>query len=117
MRLLLTLLLAVLIPFNAAFAAATAICDAGEKNTSHGWHMGHHEHEHGHDANVTQDNTQPVDETHHTHAHPCFSLLFPALTKHEVPSGDEVQHPVASGALVSVPPSRLERPPRIASVA
>lgn len=91
MRLLLTLLLTLLIPFNAAFAATSGICDALEGKGQHGSHPGHHSHEHGDDASnelaaATGGVSEPTghsEDHHHFHAHALFAVMLstpPGLT-------------------------------------
>ena len=106
MRLLLTLLLTLLIPFNAAFAATSGICDALEGKGQHGSHPGHHSHEHGDDASnelaaATGGVSEPTghsEDHHHFHAHALFAPARPRARD-----------------FVSVLPARLERPPRTVS--
>ncbi|MDO8958611.1 MAG: hypothetical protein Q7U85_02635 [Rhodocyclaceae bacterium] len=124
MRFFLPLLLAVLIPFNAAFAAVTAL--------QHAAHPDHHVHvlDHAHDddrvGNVGQhnvgqdsavDSTQQASDHHHAHVHPVFSLLLPALGGLNLPIVTGAQPPRSAETFSSALPSRLERPPRAASVA
>jgi hypothetical protein len=123
MRLLLTLLLTLLIPFNAAFAATSGICDALEGKGQHGSHPGHHSHEHGDDASnelaaATGGVSEPTghsEDHHHFHAHALFAVMLstpPGLTP--PPTSTAPARPLARD-FVSVLPARLERPPRTVS--
>lgn len=112
MRLFLTLLLAIAIPFNAAFAAAAALCDTEASHATHSWHMGHHDHGHDHGSSGNSKDTQSTGDGHHTHAHPTFSSVLSVSLDYKVMAGNDVRHAEPVGGLVSAPPSRLERPPR-----
>lgn len=119
MRFFLTILLAVLIPFNAAFAAVTAL--------QHAVHPDHHVHllDHAHDCEVTVGNVgqdgvadpaEQANDHHHSHVHPVFSLILPTAAGLDLLIVTGAQPPRSAETFSSALPSRLERPPRAASV-
>jgi hypothetical protein len=117
MRYLLPLLLALLIPFNAAFAAGVGICDVLEGHAPHGEHLGHHAHTHDHDHGGTTNDEVPLPGDHfHPHAHPTFSSLLPTLADIAFPAGASVLPAWPTDRYRSAIPTRLERPPRTAPV-
>ncbi|MBI4997919.1 MAG: hypothetical protein HZA64_15095 [Rhodocyclales bacterium] len=116
MRRLLLVLLAIVLPFNAAFAAATAMCGVVE----HDEHLGHHVHVHHHEHDGDHDGDDPVqhaDDHQHSHSHPVFSSMLPALVGLDLPLAAGSLQPSPAKTFTSAPLSRLERPPRAASVA
>ncbi|MDP1653186.1 MAG: hypothetical protein Q8L56_10745 [Rhodocyclaceae bacterium] len=119
MRFLIALLLAIAIPFNAAYAAGAGVCDVLEGQARHGEHLGHHshahDHEHGEVANT--DPAQPGSDHNHSHAHPLLSWMLPAQVGIHLPVGVSAAPPLPAKRFVSATPARLERPPRAASVA
>ncbi|MBI5899531.1 MAG: hypothetical protein HZB40_09930 [Rhodocyclales bacterium] len=119
MRFLCALLLAIAIPFNAAFAAAAGVCDALENAPLHGAHFGHHghAHDHDHDAPATPDPAQPGSDHNHSHVHPLFSPMPPAAIVIHRPIAAGVAPPLPDDAYVSALSHRLDRPPRPAPVA
>jgi|GEM_PF-2900432 len=119
MRFFLPILLAVLIPFNAAFAAVTAL--------QHAAHPDHHVHVLLHDhagddtaGNVGQDGVadpaEQASDHHHSHVHPVFSLILPTAAGLNLPIVTGVEPPCSAETFSSAFLSRLERPPRAASV-
>ncbi|MBI4741152.1 MAG: hypothetical protein HY777_06305 [Betaproteobacteria bacterium] len=129
MRLFLTLLLAVAIPFNAAFAVAAGWCDELQHAAHPGHHVHVHDHEHGNDSNdsgraagdVGQDGSagskQKADGHHHSHVHPVFSTMLPAPVGLNLPVAPDAPLAPAAETFISAIPPRLERPPRSAPVA
>lgn len=128
MRLILTLLLVVAIPFNAAFAAAAAWCDELQHATHPGHHVHVHDHEHGNDSDrdsaagdVVQDggagSKQKAGGHHHSHVHPVFSTMLPAPVGLNLPVAPGAPLALAAENFISAIPPRLERPPRSAPVA
>lgn len=119
MRFLFTLLLALAIPFNAAFAAAAGVCDVMEGQAQHGTHLGHHSHahDHAHDETTNTDSDPSGSDHNHSHAHPLFSWMLPTPVgiNLPLPLGTAVPHPAKR--FVSATPSRRERPPRALPVA
>jgi len=119
MRLFVTLLLALLIPFNAAFAATNGICDALEGKAQHGSHPGHHSHEHGDDASdelaATGDVSEPTahsEDHHHSHAHALFAVMLSTPPGLDAPPVAAAPPRPLARDFISVLPARLERPPR-----
>ncbi|MDP2169280.1 MAG: hypothetical protein Q8J96_02540 [Rhodocyclaceae bacterium] len=119
MRFFLPLLLAILIPFNAAFAAVTAL--------QHAVHPDHHVHVLLHDhacadtaGNVGQDGAadpaQQSSDHHHAHVHPVFSLILPTPAGLSLPVVTGAPSPPSAESFSSAIPLRLERPPRAASL-
>lgn len=127
MRTLLAIFLSIMLSFNAANAALTDVCDVLESVTvsdavalGHDTHLGHHAHDHEHPQTADSSNGGPEQSPQtahvdHSHPHQCFSSMLP----------DELALPPLSGAqlctvapddqILSVSPSRLERPPRVAT--
>ncbi|MDP2794722.1 MAG: hypothetical protein Q8O25_11715 [Sulfurisoma sp.] len=128
MRSIATFLFALLIPFNAAFAAAAGICDAMEGQPRHAVHLGHHAHandHHDHDDADTADNVDPggtsdssqrASEHSHSHVHPLFSSMLSAPIGLNLPIATSAPPPPSAETFVSAIPSQLERPPRATSV-
>jgi hypothetical protein len=127
MRLIVAFLLALLIPLNAAFAAAGGICDALEGKAQHTAHMGHHTHVHDHDhdgadtaGNVdpggATDSSQHASDHHHSHVHPAFSSMLSVPIGLNLPIATSAPPAPSVETFVSAIPSQLERPPRATSV-
>jgi hypothetical protein len=120
MRFLLTLLLVLAIPFNAAYAVGTGLCDALEGNVAHGEHFGHHahahDHDHEHEAASGNDLPQPGSDHHHAHVHPVLSwaLSVPVAPPFQ-PANNATPPPLTSRFTSAILPG-LERPPRHAAV-
>jgi ABC-type nickel/cobalt efflux system permease component RcnA len=116
MRRSLLILLALLLPFQAAFAATTALSEAIE----HAEHAGHHghadQHDHGDDMS-SGDILEHANDHNHSHSHPVFSPLLPVLVSLNLPVTDGAPDVAPAKTLPSTPPTRLERPPRPAPVA
>lgn len=119
MRFLLALLLAFVIPFNAACAAGVGICDVLEGHNLHGEHPGHHEHAHdnGQDRADHSDPAQPASDHNHSHEHPVFSWVLPAPVAIAPSPDGGVTLPLPPSRFASAIPPRLERPPRHVRVA
>lgn len=120
MRLLWILLLALVIPINAAYAAASGVCDSVDGHAQHGQHFGHHKHVHDQDHGGVGngDPKQPSGSDHnHSHAHPLFTLMLPAQIEVHLPPEPAVAAASPRQSFVSVTPVRLERPPRSVLVA
>ncbi|MDI6747214.1 MAG: hypothetical protein QMD17_08720 [Rhodocyclaceae bacterium] len=119
MRFFLPLLLAVLIPFNAAFAAVMVLQHAAQPG--HHTHFLDHAHE-GDDAvgNIGQDSTadssQQASDHHHAHVHPVFSLILPTPVGLNLPIATGASLPRIAETFSSAIPLRPERPPRAASI-
>ncbi|MDP2794754.1 MAG: hypothetical protein Q8O25_11875 [Sulfurisoma sp.] len=127
MRSIVVFLLALLIPFNAAFAAAAGICDALEGQARCVAHPGHHAHVHDHDhdgvdiaGNVdpgdATDSSRHANDHRHPHVHPVFSSMLSAPIGLNPPIATSAPPPPSAETFVSAIPSQLERPPRATSV-
>ena len=109
MRRFLALLLLVLLPLNAAFAAAAGYCQH-QKESQQATHFGHHSHQHDRSADKLGDTGAQVDPDC-GFCHLSFSSFVPALS----PSlGDSsppqlVAQPVAEFRSATVDP--FDRPP------
>ena len=111
MRRFLLILLAFVIPFQAAFAATTALADSVE----HAYLPDHHSHDPVHDHAVDHDSDdvlQHANDHHHSHAYPVFSPMPMALPDLSFPGATSVKPQSPGKPYASAPPSRLERPPR-----
>ncbi|MBI3146980.1 MAG: hypothetical protein HYZ17_00480 [Betaproteobacteria bacterium] len=116
MRFVLMLLLALVIPINAAYSAATVVCDGVDDHAQHGQHFGHHQHDHDGVGDADPAQTSGGDP-HHSHAHPVFSFIVPApIVVHFNPEPAIAAFP-PQRRLTSVTPVRLDRPPRFVLVA
>lgn len=124
LRFLFSLVLALLLSLNAAFAAAVGVCDAFEETSGHGPHAYHHQHEHP-STDAHPEHETPPDQTsvngalpdgNHDHDHCHAHASFLTLTGDEsgiglFPSRSPlVARPV--NALVSTWPIGLDRPPK-----
>lgn len=124
MRLLIAFFLSLCLAFNAAYAAGTDMCDALEvgvdigltaEQSGHGQHLGHHIHDH---ASAVSDPTSPDDPTtpaahaDHCHPHQCFTSVLPGEIPFSSLTGPQVLPIGPADRIVSLPSSRLERPPR-----
>ncbi len=121
MRFFLTLLLAVLIPLNAAYAAVVGVCDALEHTQSHSGHFGHHEHDsrdhkHGdpHEASSADPGQSP---SACDHVHSGFATLLSTTASIMLPAHRSPYLIVIRHDFVSAPLIGLERPPRTRPVA
>lgn len=128
MRTLLAIFLSIMLSFNAAYAATTDMCDVLDAvaidnvvTSEHDAHFGHHTHDHDHVIAVdseagTADPFAKTVHVDHCHAHQCFtSLLVDEFSlPHLIGSPPRMIGP--DDQVVSVSPSRLERPPRVAAV-
>lgn len=127
MRLFILLLLMISLPVNAAYTAAAGVCDsvAGhvQSCTIFGHHSYAHAHDHhGHDAPDAEKTASTAVKTagcdhNHTHAHPLFSVMLPALPGFRLPAAPMAVIALPAAAFVSATPARLERPPRPVPVA
>ncbi len=121
MRFLLSLLLAIAIPFNAAYAVGTGICDSLEGNVEHGMHLGHHvhahDHDHEHEAASGGDLPQPGSDHHHTHVHPVLSWAGIVPASPMLSSANDAMPPPLTSRFTSAILPSLDRPPRHAAVA
>jgi hypothetical protein len=119
MRFCLALLLAFVIPFNAACAAGIGICDVLEGRAPHGEHLGHHEHAHhcGQEVGGDSDPAQPAADHNHFHEHPVFSWMLNAPVDIAPPPNGAVVLPLPPSRFASAIPPRPERPPRHVLVA
>jgi hypothetical protein len=128
MRLLTAFFLSLCLAFNATYAAGNDVCDALGEGTSeglaallsvHGQHFGHHVHAHD-DAPAVNDQASPADPTvaaahsDHCHPHQCFTSVLPGELHLPSLIGPQVLPLGPTARIVSLPPSRLERPPRAA---
>lgn len=124
MRFFLILLLVIAIPFNAAYAATTAIFNV----VQHTAHPDHHPHGHvvQHDSvdsagNVGQEgNTAPThhaSDHHHSHVNPVFISILSASIGLNLPIAKSALTFPSTETFNSAHPSRLERPPRTVPVA
>jgi hypothetical protein len=120
MRFLMILLLALAIPFNAAYAATVGICDTLDVPQTHDPHVGHHVHDHAHDAKdaSSQDDTQKSTCSHNCpHAHALFSSMMPSPIRLSFPATSGARLPMADESFVSATLLRLEHPPKSVHVA
>ncbi len=118
MRLCFALFLSLVFACNAAFAGIADICDAADHMPrgevgSH-LHMGHH----SHDDAASQDDGDPLktspSASGHCHAHGASASVVSGFDQTpSLPCGTQVLVPLPSAALVSITPTRLERPPRV----
>ena len=116
MRYLISLFLAVCLCMNAAHAAASGIHEAVE----HGGDLlfavfaGDVDHAHEHDGSHGAPDADDMTQTHadHHHVHPPLVSLLPCGALDLVVDGRHLPLHAERDALVSVSPSRLERPPR-----
>ncbi|MBN8475738.1 hypothetical protein [Sulfuritalea sp.] len=86
MRRFLALLLLVLLPLNAAFAAASGYCQH-QKESSQAAHFGHHMHQHDRSADKSNDTGTQVDPDC-SFCHLSFSSFVPVLSP--TPGNDSV---------------------------
>lgn len=128
MRFLLAFFLSLCLSFNAAYAAGSDVCDALDAGTSessvapnseHGEHFGHHLHDHQHtpDADAKSAPADPAAQTAHAdhcHPHQCFTSVIPGEVTLPTLAGHQLLPVGPRDQFVSVPPARLERPPRAA---
>ncbi|MDP2751103.1 MAG: hypothetical protein Q8O31_00635 [Rhodocyclaceae bacterium] len=114
MRFFLTILLAVVLSLNAAYAMTAGVCDALEHTQNHGAHLGHHNHDHD-DPPADSDQTYPLppaaSDHHHGHGHPVFSALLSDTFNVVSLTGRHVYGALSHCDFVSAPHLRLDRPP------
>lgn len=125
MRLLLAFFLSLCLSLNAAYAAATDICDLTEMGRGHSAmiaseipdHFGHHEHNDNH-TSIADGKLNPSDTDtslphgDHCHPHQCFTSVPPETAKLPTPHGRQLPPVGVVAQLFSVSSPRLERPPR-----
>lgn len=111
MRYLLVFLLSLCLTFNAAYAAATDICDAAEtgQSSTHVEHFGHHNHDNDH----ANDAGTKLPHGDHYHPHQCFVSILPGVLKLPMSLGRHIPPSGAIDRLFSAFRARLERPPRV----
>jgi len=109
MRRFLALLLLVLLPLNAAFAAASGYCQH-QKESSQAAHFGHHMHQHDRSADKSNDTGVQIDPDC-GFCHLSFSSFVPALSPTLGDNGPPqlVAPPVAEFCPTTVDP--FDRPP------
>lgn len=128
MRLLISILISLCLSLNAAYALGTDVCDAlghdlnkgvAADLSGHGNHFGHHSHDHEHEhAPVSGDSSSPAEpgtqaaHVDHCHPHPCFSSVLPGEMLLPSQPESQVMAIRPNDRIDSLPPSRLERPPR-----
>jgi hypothetical protein len=119
MRRFFAILLLVLLPLNAAYAAVAGVCDTLEHTQGKAAYFGHHTHEHGddhaHDA-PPADPDQPgqltaASDHHHAHVHPGFSTLLPGTIGVMPLGGHSPYVALDRRDFVSAPYIHLDRPP------
>ena len=128
MRLFIAFLLSLCLSFTAAHAVGTDLCDAlGEgvndgltaALSTHGDHLGHHVHDHEHPP-ALDDPSSPADPAaqavhlDHCHPHQCFTSVLPGRLSWPALAGPQVVPAGPADRVDTLPPSRLERPPRAA---
>lgn len=122
MRTCLIFIFAIMLPLNAAYAAASGLCDAWGDTSSHAEHFGHHNHEHSDDhdhdeptvdADVSSNLSEGSDH-HHAHLHPVFSGLLSGEMNAMSLDGSSplVLSPLST--FISAPQKLIEYPPRAA---
>lgn len=119
MRTCLSVLVALLLCLNTAYAAVVGICDTLEHAPGHADHFGHHSHAHdAHDAPATDADASgeaPAANHHHAHVHPAFSSLLSAELGVMPFEGRHALFGLPAPHCDSAPRARLDRPPRAAS--
>lgn len=109
MRRLLAFLIALVVPLQISFAAASEYCEVGKADRGH--HYGHH----AHAADLGKDSGSPAKKAAHTHCGFCHlgctqaqpsSFVSLVIPSHAAP----VVH--AAPVLDSQPPRSIERPPK-----
>lgn len=124
MRTVLAFLLSLAFSLNVAYAGVAAICDAVDhlpKNEARQhFHVGHHSHDSSEAgaASASHDDGGPQKTSNsaadHCHAHGASgSVALGVDTTVPLLCGADVLVASPSSSLVSIPPARLERPPRV----
>jgi hypothetical protein len=119
MRFIFALLLVLTIPFNAAYALGTGLCDALEGKVTHAEHLGHHTHVHDHEHETTPNNDlpQPGVDHHHAHAHTVLSWASSSPETLVFQSTDKSTSPRLVTSFTSALLPGIERPPKLFPIA